>query len=93
MIVRQRAKARGLECDLSPEDIVIPEKCPVFGFPLNISMGQGAGGQFDSPSVDRIDNEQGYIRGNIQVMSHLANRMKSSATRDQLQLFARWILR
>lgn len=41
---------------------------------------------------DRIDNTKGYTKDNVQVISHLANQMKASATRDQLQVFCKRML-
>lgn len=89
--IKHRAKQRGLEFNLEYEDVVIPEVCPVFGFPLVTSVGQGAGGKFNSPSLDRIDSNKGYIKGNVQVISNLANSMKSTASPEQLKMFAAWI--
>lgn len=43
-------------------------------------------------SIDRIFPHLGYVKNNIQVISHKANRMKNSATLDELELFARWVL-
>lgn len=85
---RARAKRNGQEFDLLPEDIVIPACCPVFGFKFRV------GRQFRdfSASVDRKDSSRGYVRGNIQVISYLANRMKSNADLEQLKRFAQWIL-
>jgi len=86
---RTRAKRNGLEFDLSPADIVIPERCPVFGFVMKPAEGT----QRDfSPSVDRIDTSRGYVRGNVQVISNKANRMKTNASGPELLQFARWIL-
>ena len=71
--------------DLIPEDMV----CPV----LEIKMTFGdASGRNSSPSVDRIDSNKGYVVGNLQIMSKLANTMKSNATPEQLLKFADWII-
>ena len=87
---KKRAKASGIPFSLEIEDIVIPETCPVFGFPLVKNLG-GKGPSSLSPSLDRIIPELGYVKGNIQVISYLANKMKSNATQEQLSLFAKWI--
>lgn len=71
--------------DLTLDDIIIPDVCPVFGTPFERKTLFGA-------SLDRIDNSRGYCRGNVQVISRLANTMKNSATQEQLEKFAYWIL-
>lgn len=88
---RTRAKRNGLDFNLDPEDISVPKTCPVFGFELRPRQ-KGDGNRDLSPSVDRIDTSLGYIKGNVQVISYLANRMKSNASSEQLAQFARWIL-
>ena len=90
-----RAKKYGIEFTITREDIKVPMHCPVFGFPLVPGTGISgrAGGNFNSPSLDKIDPSKGYIPGNIQVISHLANMMKHNATASQLRQFAEWILR
>ena len=55
--------------------------CPVLGIPLVI--GEGACSD-NSPSIDRIIPELGYVKGNIKVISRRANRIKNDATPDEL---------
>ena len=57
----------------------------------NDVIKQGRGGKPNSLSLDRINNDLGYIPGNIQVISLLANQMKSIANKAQLIRFADWI--
>jgi hypothetical protein len=78
--VKARAKQVGLEFNLTREDIVIPEFCPVLGIRVRFGLGWGRGGHDYSASVDRFDNERGYVKGNIVVVSYRANRLKSDAT-------------
>lgn len=87
---RQSARLKKLEHNITVEDLILPEKCPLLGIPIDYSAGTGK--TMDKPSVDRIDPSKGYIKGNVEVMSTLANTMKSKATREQLLLFAKNIL-
>jgi hypothetical protein len=90
----RRAKARaiksGIDFNLDKEDIKIPTHCPILGIPLNVHRGT-SGGRDDSPALDRVDNSKGYVKGNILVVSHLANMMKSSANVEQLIKFSEWV--
>jgi len=78
---RKRAKKHGILFDLKTEDISVPAVCPVFLCPLIVGHGHT---QTNSPSLDRIRAEEGYTKENIQVISELANRIKSNATPEQL---------
>lgn len=82
--VKSRAKTKGIEFDLTEEDIKIPEFCPVLGLRLNHNMGKGKGYHPDSPSVDRIDSNHGYVKGNVRVISDRANLLKNDATITEL---------
>ncbi len=84
-LAKSRAKRKGLSFNLVKEDIVIPEKCPVFGLTLAPS---GTGFNDTSPTLDRIDNSKGYIRGNVIVVSWRANRLKADATVGELKTLA-----
>jgi hypothetical protein len=79
---KYRAKKKNLPFNIHKEDISIPDKCPVFSIPIRYSEG---GKTDNSPTIDRIDNTKGYIKGNIVVVSFKANRIKSNATLEELQ--------
>ena len=87
---KQRCKESGREFDLQVSDISIPDTCPVLGIKINMNSGK-SGAYRNSPSLDRIDNSKGYIKGNIQVISQLANAMKCHASKEELLKFADWI--
>ena len=86
---RNRATKKGVEFSITKKDIVIPEKCPVFDKEFVIGTGRGPS-EF-SPSLDRIDNSKGYIKGNIQVISHKANTIKSNYTAEDLFVVANFL--
>ena len=67
---------------------VAPQKCPVFNQQF---VERGSGFSRWSPSIDRINPRRGYVRGNIQVISLLANCMKRDATPKELAMFAAWV--
>jgi hypothetical protein len=63
--------------DIFPEDGL----CPVLRIPLN--WGKKTGSQ-DSPSLDRIIPQLGYVEDNLIWVSELVNRVKSDASPDIL---------
>lgn len=75
---RERAAALNVPFDLLPLDIVVPERCPVLGIPINFEAATGFGP--NSPNIDRIRPELGYIAGNIKVISGRANFLKADET-------------
>lgn len=92
-LARKRANASGIEFDIELEDIVIPVRCPVLGVELTGSSGkqQCPRLNYNAPSLDRIDNSKGYVKGNIAVISVRANALKSDATPEELRGLARYI--
>jgi hypothetical protein len=76
-----------MEFSLTYADIVVPEFCPVLGIKLVVGEGNSCGAD-NSPALDRIDNNVGYVPGNVIVVSHRANRIKTNATVSELQRVA-----
>lgn len=84
---RTRAKRAGVPCTITAGDIIVPSHCPILGIPLARRLGR-KGGCDQSPSLDRIVPELGYVPGNIVVVSRRANRIKNDATIEELAAIA-----
>jgi hypothetical protein len=80
----------GVPFDMTVEDLApFPLTCPVLGNTINW-MSTGVSGN-DSPSIDRMVPEKGYVRGNVRVISNKANRLKSNASLDELDAIVRYM--
>lgn len=79
---KSRAKKKNIPFDITPEDVTIPECCPILGIKLEAGEKHLVD---NSPSIDRIDPKLGYVKGNIQVISYRANRIKNDATLEELK--------
>ena len=88
--VRARAKTRGIDFNLELEDIPYTETCPLLG--CRLIPGTKTDYEY-THSLDRIDPEKGYIKGNVWVMSKKANSMKNNASKEELILFAENVLK
>lgn len=89
---RARAKRNGIPCDITAEDLEWPTNCPVFGVELLYARGAEGGRRTNSATLDRRDNTKGYVKGNVFVISHRANRIKSDATPAEIAALARYAL-
>lgn len=83
--LRYKSKSLSLPFNITHEDILVPEYCPVLGIKLEFNVGYVRN---SSPSVDRIIPSKGYIKGNVIVVSNLANQIKSTANIEQLKAVA-----
>lgn len=91
---RKRAKVKNLDFSIELSDIIIPEVCPVLKTKL-ILLGEnpdGKGGPTpNSPTLDRVDSSKGYAKGNVRVISWRANKLKSDATLEELELLVAYL--
>jgi hypothetical protein len=76
---KHRAKQKEMEFNITKDDIIIPERCPVFDIPITFENKDNV------PTLDRIDSSKGYIKGNIQVICFKANRLKNNSTIEELK--------
>ena len=89
---RGRAKRLNLPFDLTIEYIrelaFATTHCPLLGIKLRWQAGYGLGlknhPHLNSPSLDRIIPDKGYVRGNVAIISMKANTMKSNASVDEI---------
>lgn len=94
--VKRRAQAKGLPFNLDHKYLcaIAPSKCPIFKMPLAWGYGSLAtrGHVADnSPSLDRIVPESGYVKGNVAWISNRANTIKSTADEKELYAVADWL--
>lgn len=89
---KQRARNKNRIHEITIDDIKsiypIDNKCPIFGIDLVFGT---AGFRENSPSIDRIDSSKGYTLDNIQIISWKANRIKSYATVEELELIVAYM--
>ena len=85
---KRRALSQGIPFDIDYTDISIPEYCPLLGIKLNKHIGEGKLYN-DSPSLDKIIPKLGYVKGNVWIISNKANRIKSDATIEELELLVK----
>ena len=80
---KARAKKKEIPFDITIEDFILPEKCPLLEIPLTVGYGSS---QENSYSLDKIIPDLGYVKGNVWVISNKANMIKNNASLEELQL-------
>lgn len=83
-VAKQRAKRKNIPFNITPEDVVVPNKCPLLGIELKRSR-KNKGPSDSSPTLDRIYPEKGYVKGNVWVISAKANRIKTDASAREIK--------
>ena len=80
-LAKRRAKRKGQNFSISISDLGdIPKTCPLLGIKIDSYSEE----QKYHPSIDRIDSNKGYIKGNVMIISHRANMLKNNADSDEL---------
>jgi hypothetical protein len=87
---KHRARKEGIEFSITEQDFTIPDRCPALGIVLSKTPGTHAT-RANSPSLDRIVPEYGYVPGNVVVISFFANQIKCYATPKQVRAVADWM--
>ena len=87
---RKRAIKKNLAFELyTYKDVPeIPKHCPTYKIPLFVGVGVATD---NSPSLDRIDNDKGYIKGNLQIISRKANQMKSNGNFKDIEMLYKYM--
>lgn len=87
---KRRAKRDGLEFDITRQYLEWlyskNSNCVLTNIPLSLNKGY-----MNSISIDRIDNNKGYIRGNIQLVCKSINHMKNIHTNEECKEFIKLI--
>ncbi len=82
---KNRASRKNMDFNISLEDIIVPNLCPLLEIPFVV----GTANDYEyTYSLDRIDSSKGYVKGNVWVITKLANSMKNSASIEMLLKFA-----
>ena len=88
-VIKARARAKELDFNLDAEYLksIFPKdkRCPALGIPFKVLDIHAKGKELQQKvSLDRIDSSKGYVKGNVQWVSLLANAIMTNATPDQV---------
>lgn len=78
-LAQSRAKKKGFDFDLKFDDLEYPVFCPMTNYKLSYAIRTkhtDNSQRAEAASLDRIDSSEGYVAGNVRVVSWLYNRMK-----------------
>ena len=78
---RRRAARNNHTFELTRSDIIIPKYCPILH--VQFQIGEGKKHKY-SATVDRLDNDKGYTKDNIVVVTNIANTVKNNGSVDDL---------
>lgn len=87
--VARRARNKGIKIDANLREVLMdnpPTNCLCCGKTFDLkSIGKGQENKWDSPSVDRFDNNKGYTVKNIRIICVRCNSLKADAAIEELE--------
>ena len=86
---RAKAKQIAFDLDLDFLESIATDECPIFKTPF--VWGEVRDQERETPSLDRIIPELGYIRHNVVFISAKANSIKQEVTETELYAVADWL--
>src|SRR5574343_1068165 len=88
-ITKKRSEKLNIPFNIDESDLIVPKFCPLLDIPIFIKEGSLTN---NSPSLDKIIPELGYIKGNVWIISMRANRMKSDLSKKEMIMFCKRLL-
>lgn len=92
--IKHRCKLNNIPFDLTYEflESIAVKRCPIFGIEFVWkTQNKGPGADENSPTLDRVIPDLGYVQGNVVFISFLANRIKQDVTEKELYAVADWL--
>jgi len=95
--VKKRAKKKGFEIDLTEEflkdllEVTQKGLCSITNTPIIVKHPNDKTTLFDTASLDRVDSNEGYVKGNVQWVMLGVNYMKMKFSNDELHKTLRLI--
>lgn len=94
--IKTRQRDKGRACDLRLQDLKElwdqqVGRCPYTGWPLQTPRSTGGKRDMtpDTASLDRIDSTKGYVKGNVEFVSLMAQYAKNTFAREDVLAFGR----
>lgn len=85
---KSRAKEKEVPFNITVDDVKIPTHCPILGIELRRGVDKLIP---ESPTLDRIHNDLGDVKGNVAVISHKANALKRESTIEILERLIKYM--
>lgn len=86
--IKGKCLKKDIPFELSWDDLDYPKYCPILGIELDYFATVVSD---ESPSIDRLVPELGYVANNVGIISQKANRLKSSASLEEILAIAEYI--
>ena len=83
-----RANKDNLKFNIKIDDIIIPSKCPAIDIKI---YKAGKEATYNSPALDKIIPSKGYVKGNVAVISHRGNNLKTNMNVDEITKLVKYL--